>query len=230
MVKSLLGFFGIEMPRPTLPGKWTPEDETRYLATLRDADRRADCLYRLMKKYFIFVRINSDRRWTSGSEPIVRFLTQMLVKGYSAHSVETWQRSLIKWRAAHSTEDEVMTRIRDYYTLAALTAGAAKTPMKRVKFQCDSLLERMLLFRPGDTNKDEQYRLLWFLVLSTGCRPTNLRDAMGIRCDPVGVSIQWGPRKGGRTGIRKVTVYLTEWSYPRPPDLAWLETAHWVMR
>ena len=130
MVKSLLGFFGIEMPRPTLalPGKWTPEDETRYLATLRDADRRADCLYRLMKKYFIFVRINSDRRWTSGSEPIVRFLKQMLVKGYSAHSVETWQRSLIKWRAAHSTEDEVMTRIRDYYTMAALTAGAAKTP------------------------------------------------------------------------------------------------------
>ena len=209
------------MPRRLLavPGEWTAADEIKYIALIRDADRRADCLFRLVKKYFFFCRANIDRRWKPGPESIVRFLVQMLVKGYSPHSVTSWQRSLMKWRAAHHTEEEVMTRIRDYYLIASLTAGSAKTPMKRVKVQCDHVLEQMLLFRPGDSATDEQYRLLWFLVLATGCRPANLRDAMGIRCDPVGVSIQWGPRKGGRTGFRKVTVYLTAWSYPRPPDL-----------
>lgn len=216
------------MPRiAVVRGPVTDEDEAMFQKILDSASSYTEQAYRILKCLEAFLESNQGRFAVRRTPPEVQmslFHAQALAQGHAVRTVQTTQSICKAFGMRPGNMEAAGASIARKRFASGLDRMAANAPFIREKCY-PGTKELLRLCHPENDPRgpaDETGRLMrafWFMLIVTGARPDNLRNAP-FDLNERGVYLYWGQRKI-RAGARSCTLYPFLWTASPPTAEIW---------
>ena len=148
----------------------------------------------------------------------------MVLQGLSAGTIASRTRILCRYVARDLSIIDSFDALRLSQLMRGIRWSHGRTGTRRVK-PLLSLRTLMRVLYPERRRGGRQgqrslmLRTLWYLAIATGNRICHVRGARGVRTQPDGVAILWGPRKVMVNPPNDYVFYAYAWSAPPPEDI-----------
>lgn len=205
------------MGRKTL---WKP-------TSVKQADvQRADALLgegesdtiTVIRNWFLFLRLNV-RVLAGRSRMMALYIAQQLRKGVMRSTVKGRLEILknVPCSTDPAVEEALVERIKCRRLVSSFSKGAQSGKIFKENLPVNVLL--LPLQPPARKRRDREYQSLWWALLTTGARPTHIREAL-LNPLTAGLAVTWaGGRKSEDNALSRPLLYRYEWVAGPPTSL-----------